>query len=197
MIMITQQPEEACPTMASVSNADPTKAGVLAQQIVAILIDEDSATRQRAVQAAMMLMGESCHPQINVPTRTPIGEPSDGNHTELATFFNRDEDLKPSDNAFLCAAFQFAQFGPIPFSLAEIRSIATDAGVTIPDRLDKTFAVAKKKGKKLFREAGKGAFKPTAAGSLMFKEKWGVRPGRRTTPNPSSISVGATNAKAR
>lgn len=38
---------------------DPTKVGTIAQQIVRILTTEDSETRRRAIQAAMMLLGEA------------------------------------------------------------------------------------------------------------------------------------------
>jgi hypothetical protein len=164
--------------------ADPAKAGKLAQQIVAILLDEDAVTRQRAVQAAMMLLGETVPQSIN--SQPDLSRDAGGdNHADLASFFSRDGEMKPADYAYLCAAYHFSQFGAAPFSPAEIRAIATDAGVVVPDRLDMTFTQAAKRGKKLFQSAGKGSFKPTATGSLEFGERWGAKPGRKAkAPRP-------------
>jgi hypothetical protein len=161
--------------MSDTSDSNPTRAGELAQQIVAILAMEGSDTRQRAIQAAMLLLGE-------VPARTMTsnsGEDRESeNDTDLANFFNREENLKPSDYAQLCAAYHFAQYGMTPFTIDELRFIANDAGVVLPDRLDMTLNQATKKGKKLFQSAGRGAFRPTAAAGLAFKERWNVKPGR-------------------
>lgn len=168
------------------TSPDPTKACKLAQQIVSILINEDLITRQRAMQAAITLLGDA-------PVQPNVGQPhyakdvSGGDGHDLASFFNRDGEMKPADYAYLCAAYHFSQFGAVPFSFAEIRVIAADAGVVIPDRLDMTFSQATKKGKKLFQSTGKGSFKPTASGSLEFGERWGVRPGRKAkTPQSQS-----------
>jgi hypothetical protein len=160
--------------------ADPANAGKLAQEIVAVLAKADSATRHRAVQAAMMLLGDSFPSLPNSQSETTRDESAD-----RGTFFNRGDDLKPADNAYLCAAYHFSNFGAVSFSIAEIRSIAADAGLIIPDRLDMTFSSAAKKGKKLFQSVGRGLFKPTAAGALEFKERWEVKPGRQVRQAPS------------
>ncbi|MFT3730340.1 MAG: hypothetical protein QM780_02790 [Hyphomicrobium sp.] len=160
------------------TSPDPAKAGKLAQQIVSILINEDLITRQRAVQAAMTLLGDApVQPNVGPPHYTK--EDGSGDSHDLASFFNRDGEMKPADYAYLCAAYHFSQFGGVPFSFIEIRAIAADAGVVIPDRLDMTFSQATKKGKKLFQSTGKGSLKPTAAGGLEFGERWGVRPGKK------------------
>jgi len=124
----------------------------------------------------MLLLGETVAPPEKRQSEVP-GEA--GHDTDLALFFNREGDMKPSDYAYLCAARHFSEFGTAPFSLAEIQEIAADAGVVVPDRLDMTFKGAAKKGKKLFQSAGKGSFRPTAAGGLEFAERWKVRPGRK------------------
>jgi len=160
---------------------DPTKAGKLAQDIVAILVNEGSEMRRRAVNAAMTLLGETVPQQASDRQRPREGdEGDDAESADLATFFNREENLKPADHAQLCAAYHYSLYGPISFSITELKAIATDAGVILPDRVDMTLRNARHKGKKLFQPSGAGAFKPTAAGSLYFAEKWDVRPGKKT-----------------
>lgn len=115
------------------ASPDPAKAGKLAQQIVSMLINEDLATRQRAMQAAMTLLGDA-PPQANSAQLHYTKDDGGGDNHDLASFFNRDGDMKPADYAYLCAAYHFSQYGAVPFSAAEIRAIAADAGVVVPDR---------------------------------------------------------------
>jgi hypothetical protein len=135
-----------------------------------------------------MLLGESATPPVQSqlePSNTEFSAPGD-----LAAFFNREGEMKPADFAYLCAAYHFSEYGTGPFSVVEIRAIAAEAGVIVPDRLDMTYTSAGKKGKKLFQNLGKGIFKPTATGSIEFKERWGVKPGRKTkAPTTGSIEV--------
>jgi hypothetical protein len=165
--------------------ADPARVMELAQHIVKLLSRDDSETRQRAVQTAMIALGESC-PQL--PTGGPQFSPADGdNHADLATFFSREGEMKPADNALLCAAYHFAEYGSAPFSISEIQRIAADAGVIVPDRPDMTFVQATKQSRKLFQRAGRGSFKPTATGGLVFGERWGIKPGRKPK-SPATVT---------
>lgn len=171
--------------MTTNNTGDPTKAGTLAQNIVAILINEDSVTRQRAIHAALMLLGETSPQRHNdQSTFSPSGAgPVDQDHnSDLAAFFKRDDDMKPADHAQLCAAYHYSQYGAVPFSMAELKAIATDAAVVLPDRADMTLRNAQHKGKKLFQTSGAGSFKPTAAACLHFADKWKVKPGRKVKP---------------
>ena len=145
--------------MAETSQGNAEKAVQLAQSLVEILIDEDSETRRRAIQAALVLLGDA---PFSLSPSTPDLEPTQDD-ADIANFFNREEQLKPSDYAHLCAAYHFATYGPAAFSLEELKAIAIDAGIILPDRLDMTFKQASRKGKKLFQPAGKGAYRPTAA----------------------------------
>jgi ribosomal protein L35 len=173
--------------------ADPAKAAKLAQQIVDILLGEDSVTRQRAIQATMMLLGEAPLKRATTQDRTIDGDIDSDSHADLAAFFDREEDLKPADNAQLCAAYYYSLYGASPFSIAELKAIAADAGVVIPDRVDMTLRQATQKGKKLFQPAGSGTFKPTAAGRLHFAERWKAKPGKTAKP---STAVGESDAEA-
>src|SRR5262245_54529460 len=116
--------------MSEQRSADPTKAGKLAQQIVGILIDEDLETRRRAIQAAMMLLGE------NGVSNNPLQEATAGEHwtaPDMGAFFTRDDVQKPADYAQLCAGYHFSLFSNVPFSLDELRDIANEAGIVLPD----------------------------------------------------------------
>jgi hypothetical protein len=165
--------------------ADPTKTAVTVQRLVELLGPLGSVARQRAVSAAMVLLGEYAHESGARIDASEHGRPDGAGGRDpgdVAAFFNRDEDLKPSDNAYLCAAYHYAQYGPVPFSLQALRDVAAEAGVVIPDRVDMTLRAAGKGGKKLFQNAGQDAYKPTATGGLYFKERWGVTPGRKPKP---------------
>jgi hypothetical protein len=75
-----------------------------------------------------------------------------------------------------------SQYGSVPFTIENLRTIAAEAGEVIPDRVDNTLRQASKSGKKLFQIVGNGDFKPTAQGALYFKQKWNVKPGREMKP---------------
>ena len=166
--------------MQNTTQADPAKAGEIAQKIVNLLINEDSGLRRRAIQAAMMLLGETplAEQNPNPQRKQPACDLEE--NVDLGQFFARGEKLKPSDNAQLCAAYHYSLYGVAAFSLDEIRAIAADAGVVLPDRLDMTFNAAAHAGKKLFQAAGRGSVKPTASAGIAFKERWGIKPGKAT-----------------
>jgi hypothetical protein len=147
----------------------------LAQQIVALLKDEGSGTQHRAIQAAAMLLGDKVPLHSDNQAEFLVSDPN-----QLAIFFNREGKQKPSDFAHLCAAYHFSQYGTSAFSLDDLRTIASDAGVVLPDRLDMTLKKAGKDGKKLFQISGRNSYKPTASAGVFFYEKWQVRPGSKT-----------------
>jgi hypothetical protein len=164
--------------------ANPAKAGELAQQIVVLLQNESSDTRHRAVQAAMMLLGEEAPSGRSLEGPIPgVDSPGGDDTSDLGVFFTRDENLKPSDKAQLCAAYHFSTYGTAAFSLVELRTIASDSGIVLPDRLDMTLNQATRSEKKLFQSAGRGMFKPTVVAALVFKERWNVKPGRKSKQN--------------
>ncbi|HET6327790.1 MAG TPA: hypothetical protein VFG04_24110 [Planctomycetaceae bacterium] len=168
--------------------ADPARVMELAQQIVKLLSCDDSETRQRAFQTAMTALGESCPNLAAVGSLSFLPTASDENHSDLATFFSREGELKFADNALLCAAYHYSEYGNVPFSISEIQRIAADAGVILPDRPDMTFVQATKQGRKLFQRAGRGVFKPTATAGLMFGERWSVKAGRKPKAAATAMS---------
>ncbi len=126
--------------MSEPNQYDPTKVMALAQQLVGLLGPLPSETRRRDLDANCMILADEQISQYKA--QTPA---EDSTHTNLADFFSRDEGLNPSDLAQLCAAFHFSHYCMIPFSVENLRSIARDAGVVLPDRLDMTLGRAKER----------------------------------------------------
>ena len=97
-------------------------------------------------------------------------------------FFKTFDHEKPADNAKLLAGWFYREYGASPFSTDEIRQLAADVGVTIPDRIDMTLAATLDKGKKLFARTGKGMFKPTVYGEAYLKTTYGIAKGTKQRP---------------
>lgn len=159
----------------------------IAQALVELLGPLDVDTRHRAIQGAMLLMGDQA-PTLgpsrgNGANSRPQDLSTSSASLDIGTFFNREEEMRPADNAYLCSAYHYGLYGTVAFSLNDLRSIASEAGVVLPDRLDMTLKQAGTKGKKLFLTAGKDAYRPTATAGLYFKERFGVTPGRRSKSN--------------
>ncbi|HYE61984.1 MAG TPA: hypothetical protein VD997_08295 [Phycisphaerales bacterium] len=153
--------------------SDAALAVELAQKLVVILADFDPETRRRAVTAAQALLGDQ-----PIASQRLERDEKRSSGVDLAAFFGSAESQKPADNAYMCAAYHFSIYGTAAFSLAELRGIAAEAGVVLPDRLDMTLKQAGKSGRKLFQSAGRDRYKPTATAGVLFKERWNVAPGR-------------------
>jgi hypothetical protein len=101
-------------------------------------------------------------------------------------FIDEFESGIPNENARAIAAHLYREYGIEPFSLDEVRDLATKGGVTIPSRIDMTFLSAKANKKKLFKRAGTGRFRPTVYGEAHFKETYGVKKGTKKRPEVES-----------
>jgi hypothetical protein len=172
--------------MSEIKPPDPARALAVAQQLIAVLASEDRETQQRALQATLALLGESGPLITKEKLEVPLGG-EDVEADSMAAFFNREGDeFDPSDYAQLCAAYHYFLYGPVDFSIQEIKSIGGQAGVVLPDRLDMTFSQASQDGKRLFQSTGRGRFKPSTTGCVVFRKRWNVKPGRR--PKPASVT---------
>ncbi len=141
--------------MTEQKHPDPTRAATLAQQIVVILANEDSEIRKRAIQAAMALLGEAIPRASKGQDDGEASLENENSQTRLGAFFNRGDKLKPAESAYLYAAYHYSKYGPEAFSLDELRTVAKEAGVVLPDRLDMTLKQAGNGGRKLFLPAGR------------------------------------------
>ncbi len=92
-------------------------------------------------------------------------------------FFAALKTEKPSDDALATAAYHYSLYGSGEFSVDEMRELADDVGVTVPERLDMTYLQVKRNGNRLFRRGTRGAFRPTVHGEAFFKQTYNVRKG--------------------
>lgn len=98
---------------------------------------------------------------------------------DLGEFFaGRDTD-KPAEAVMAIAAYLFQQFGSEPFTLQEVRDIADQMGLTIPERVDMTLKGATRNGRPIFRSVGRGKYAPTVLGEATLKQDHKVTKGRR------------------
>lgn len=109
--------------------------------------------------------------------------PSKGGEDELPkdkeAFFTKFDHDKPADNALLISAYLYSQYGTSPASLKEIKKIADDVGITVPDRIDMTLRQAQKDGKSMFNYGGKDNIRPTVHGEKYFKDTYKVGKGKK------------------
>lgn len=97
-------------------------------------------------------------------------------------FFGSFNHEKPHDNVRLLIAWLYSQYGTESFSLNELRDLANDVGLTVPERLDMTVKSAREDGKTLFTSTGRGKFKPTVHGEAFLKAEYGVKKGTGKRP---------------
>ncbi|MDB5808068.1 MAG: hypothetical protein JWN94_190 [Betaproteobacteria bacterium] len=98
---------------------------------------------------------------------------------DRGVFFAKYSHEKPADNLKSIAAYLFSEYGAEPFSIDEIRQLAEDVGLTIPERPDMTFINALEDGKKLFTRAGRGQYRPTVHGEAFVKTTYSVKKGTK------------------
>jgi hypothetical protein len=146
----------------------------------------DAAFRDAAVE----LLKDYVTSTPSAPGQAHRGKKADkssgvvGNPPEFFDTHQGDDDTEV-DNLVLAAAFHFSQYGDVEFSTEELRTIAGEAGVDVPDRID--VALKRKKdgrgGKNMFRKGtGVGGFRPTAAGRRYFVDTYKVKKGTKKKP---------------
>lgn len=103
------------------------------------------------------------------------------NTDDLGAFISKFQHDKPADNVMLLAAWLYASYGAYPITAKEIKELGDSCGLITPGRSDNTMRQAKKSGKGLFNQQGKG-WKPTVSGELYFKDTYGVTKGNKPLP---------------
>jgi hypothetical protein len=156
------------------------------QEVNGVIKDLEPAIQS----AALGLLTEyvTGHPteRKQVP-RTNSGNTSESPQ-DMAEFFAKFPEGKPSDNAVSIAAYLYSQYGAEPFKLDEVRETAKSVGLTIPTSLDMTLKQAQRDGKLLFQHTGRNEFKPTVHGELYFKKTYQVVKGTTKRPVQGSES---------
>lgn len=121
-------------------------------------------------------LGASSPPLLERDSREQLESADPGS---LRDFFESRDLSKPAKAVMEITAYLFQEFGSEPFTTQEIRDIADEVGITVPQRIDMTLKSAKKNGKSLFRSVGKGKYAPTVFGEETLKADHNVRKGRR------------------
>ena len=152
----------------------------------------DPAIRGRAFEiladAAFGAGKSSGGPPAGSGRHRKTGDPSSGKPAApsgMEEFFSEYEHDKPAENCRLISAWLYSQYGKSPFTAAQMKDIADETGITIPDRPDMTMKGAKHSKKALYRQKGK-AFELTVTGEAYVKETYGVRKGNKTPPSEES-----------
>jgi hypothetical protein len=101
-----------------------------------------------------------------------------GTPDELEAFFDTHRSDKDSDNVQAVVAWWYSQYGKEPISLGDLRRIAEEGDIEIPDRLD---AVSRYKHDKkpLYRSAGTARLRLTRDGETHIKTTYSVTRGRK------------------
>lgn len=144
-----------------------------------------------AIQAAALSLFTEYvtgHSSERKAQQTDTGNTNEQSPQDIAEFFAKFPDGKPSDNAVLIAAHLYSQYGAESFQLDEIREIAKSVGLTIPSSLDMTLKQAQREGKALFQHSGRGEYKPTVHGELYFKKTYQVTTGKKPRASQAAKS---------
>jgi len=100
-------------------------------------------------------------------------------------FFEAFTHDKPNDNVHLIVAWLYSQYGLFPITSKDVRDLADETGLTIPERPDKTMNVAKRDKKKLYRRHGTG-WQLTVHGEAYLKKNYSVKKGSKSRPAESN-----------
>ena len=101
---------------------------------------------------------------------------------DLGEFIDGFEHDKPADNLKLLIAWLYSKYGKYPMSLDSLKKLATEAGLTIPDKPDMTLKTASAKKKPMFQSPRRSHYQITTSGELVLKEKYGVKKGTNPLP---------------
>ena len=138
---------------------------------------------------ALLLLLPFYFEDIKTPApKEDVGEtPPSSDNTNIENgqeFFSSYMHDKPAENVVMIAAWLYSKFGTYPITPSEIKDYASRLGITIASRADNTMRQAKREGKSLFRQSGKG-WEPTLIGESYFKDTYKVKKG--TIPHPKEM----------
>lgn len=104
-------------------------------------------------------------------------ETTEQGNPDLSSFFTVGQSDTPANTVHRVIAFLYARSGP-ELSLSDIREVAADVGLTLPERLDVTVSGAQRSGKPLYRSLGKGGYRVTVHGASFLEAEYHVKRGR-------------------
>ena len=101
--------------------------------------------------------------------------------SDLETFISSFDTDKPIDNVMLLVAWLYSNYGAYPITAKEIKELGDSCGLIVPTRPDNTMRQAKKNGKGLFIQQGKG-WRLTVSGETHLKENFKIKKGNKPIP---------------
>lgn len=154
------------------------------KEINGVIKDLDPAIKEKArdVLFSIAFVDAEYFSETRAPATNKAQEEKQTKHPtkerspEKEAFFSSFDHSAPKDNVNLIAAWLYSQHGVYPISAKDIKDVANSVGLVIPNRSDNTMRIAKKNGKALYRQNGKG-WEPTITGELFFKEVYSVSKG--------------------
>lgn len=99
---------------------------------------------------------------------------------DLGAFISSFDTSKPSEALNVLVAWLYSQRGAQPFSTTELKELADQCGLTIPNRPDMTFKGAKTNGKAIYGQSGRN-WKLTVSGELYVKSTYNVTKGNASS----------------
>ncbi|ODC03190.1 hypothetical protein BFW38_06170 [Terasakiispira papahanaumokuakeensis] len=120
-------------------------------------------------------------PQQTQPAVTQPQENPAPDNTDIGAFISSFEHDKPKDNVMLLVAWLYSNYGAYPIQAKEIKELGDACGLVTPGRADNTMRQAKRSGKALFNQQGKG-WKLTVSGELYLKDTYNVVKGNKEIP---------------
>ena len=97
---------------------------------------------------------------------------------DIGSFISSFDHKQPKNNVLLIVAWLYNKHGVFPISTKLIKEIGNSTGLVIPSRPDMTLKTAKKKGKTLFSQIGKG-WQLTVSGETFLRETYHVKKGNK------------------
>ncbi|MEI9914057.1 MAG: hypothetical protein WDN66_03690 [Candidatus Saccharibacteria bacterium] len=138
----------------------------------------DESVRPVAFQMMQgYIVGEAPIPSSKIPESQAVS--GDGS---IGDFFEVLEVTDPANAVRAITAYLFKEYGASSFTPQEVKDIANEVGLTVPERVDMTLRSAKKSGKALYRSSGRGKYAPTVHGEKAFKDEYGVKKGTKSRP---------------
>lgn len=101
--------------------------------------------------------------------------------SDLGAFISSFDTDKPKDNVMLLVAWLYSSYGLYPITVKEIKELGDSCGLIVPSRPDNTMRQAKKNGKGLFNQQGKG-WQLTVSGEMFLKETFKIKKGNKPIP---------------
>ncbi len=148
------------------------------KEINKVVIELDPAIRLSAFQVLEPLYFENA-----IRGKGPGAEGSHNNPTaDFASFCQKFESDKQSENVHMIAAWLYSQYGVFPMTNEHLHAEADAAGVLISERADNIMRDAKDKdGRLMYVKKGEG-WQLTARGKAYMLDTYNVRKGTKRRP---------------